>query len=198
MGLLYFNIINTIIKSKSYNKCLFFSFPDNTNFDGLYYIQFDDLFKLLGVKEEITFISPSCNYINSFNISIDGGYVRNIETINLLSESKRLLQYCDNKDFPFYNKNRMKHSPFIIYNNVSIKFPTSRILTVDSSYKIHNFEKLKDYKHCNYNLITEYIKEIRTFKELKDISYSFKNFKKYLDNGNAEEEKRIFTRLCRK
>lgn len=185
MGLLYLNIVNTLLSSQKYNNSLVFSIvsktksksktktksktkkksensksliSSNSKYDNLCYISLIDLIKYLNVKSNIIFKQPKDNFIETFNVIVDG-QERIINISSIICLSKHIIKFIDNRDLPINNNKRMHHSPFIIYNNYNIKFPKSSILNFDNNCKlITDWEILKnsDEKHDNYNLITPY------------------------------------------
>ena len=181
MGILYLNIINTLLGSEKYNNSLVFSIVNHSKskfskkpkieYDDLYYISLSDLFKFLNVKDNIIFKQPTNKFIETFDIIIDGQN-KTINTSSIIHLSKHIIKFIDNKDLPINNNKRMHHSPFIIYNNCNIKLPNSSMLSFNSLGILQsNWENLKSETHVNYHLITPYIPSLSKITNFK-ITYS--------------------------
>jgi hypothetical protein len=195
MGILYLNLINTLLASQKYDKSLIFSIVSTNSthkhktqkeknktpiyYDDLYYISLSDLFKFLNVKSNIIFKQPRDEFIKTFDVIIDGEY-KTIKTDSIVHLAKHIIKFADNKDLPINNTIQMHHSPFIIYNNHNIKLPNSLILNFDKECNLitkwETFETTNE-KHANYNLITPFISSLTPINLKSFNKLSFKNFK---------------------
>ena len=192
MGLLYLNIINTLLKSNNYDNSLIFSICSNVKYDVLYSISLERLFKYLNVKNSVVFKQPSCEFTKTFNVIVDGSE-KTIRLAQLVNISKEIIKFNDNKDLPIGNKKTMHHSPFIIYNNHNIKLPKSNILKFDMNCKLmESWEVFKNTseKHAGYNLITPCINELTTI-DLNSMHISSRSF------AYSQNDVKIFMKLIR-
>ena len=186
MGILYLNLVNSLLGSGKYNNSLVFSIVNysksksskkpKTEYDDLYYVSLSDLFKFLHVKDNIIFKQPHDKFIETFDVIVDG-QSKTINTSSIIHLSKHIIKFIDNKDLPINNNKRMHHSPFIIYNNCNVKLPNSSILSFNSSGILQsNWENLKSETHATYHLITSYLPSLTLFS-LSQSKLSYSNFK---------------------
>jgi len=167
MGLLYWNIINTLLTKKQL-PTLYFSvqvkkIKKNKNvlkYCELYAIPlnyFIETFK----TDKIIFKNDNHDYLNNFKIVYNR--ITKVIKISSLPHTTKIIKYLDNKDKPFKNNINMCHSPFIISDNKMYKLPEDDILIFN---KQNGLILLKEkYKHAGYSGITIYHKEIRTIKD---------------------------------
>ena len=202
MGLLYWNIINTLLTKKQ-QPTLYFSIQNRTTNKHKTILKYCEMYAVplnyfinTYNTDKIIFKNNTHDYLNSFKIVYND--VDKVINITSLPHTNKIIKYLDNKDKPFKNDRTMCHSPFIISGDKMYKLPDDDILIFD---KQNGLMLLKEnYEHGNYNGITTYHKEIRTIKDKifkSDIILSFKtDYEKYLnENGNKKEDEYKF--MCK-
>lgn len=183
MGLLYWNIINTLIKNDKYNNKLIFSVIGK-DIDVMYSLPLEYFIENYGVKKSISF-ENGIDYLKEFKIIVDGKetYIK----INSLPREEQIISYKDNKDTPLRNSEKMSHTPILIIENKIIKLPEYDILKFDNNLnKLFTFDDLKQRKHGRYNLITNYTDKIRTIKDIKNVEEMCfdKKYQQHLTNNS--------------
>ena len=184
MGILYWNIINTLIL-KTKEPTLYFSIPIKQGRQEKYDIMYSLPITYFRFNNYIIFKNNARDFLKSFIINIDG--VEKIINIDSLPKNNIVIKYCDNKDKPFRNNNKMKHTPFIISNNMYKLPETNNLKFVKSEDDIRLELKNESYTHGGYNGITIFHNEIRTinnefFKNKNNILDFKQNYERYLIN----------------
>ena len=198
MGLIYWNILNTLIKNDDFNNKFVFSINHIDDVCEMYYCDLNDFIKLFNVKKSITFKQPKMQFIKKFGIKVDDFKPVDVE-INKFNKLNRklIIKYKDNLDKPMNNKTQMYHSPILIINQTIIKLPKNNILTfeIKNSMLVPTFEmeQLKTLKHVNYALCTTFHKEIRTLTTFKCILSYDNNYEQYLTDNTTKKDEYEFS-----
>ena len=206
MGLIYWNIINTLLQKPTNEPILYFNMIKYIiNGDGPKKecdIMYSIPITYFNFEKCIEFKNNNDNCLKSFIICVDGKKDEIVDLYNLpISKTNEIIRYVDNKDKPYNSNHRMSHTPFIIFGSKMYKLPDKDDLKfVKNGENIEIKLKNENYKHVNYKGITTYHKEIRTIKDKifkSDIILSFKtDYEKYLnENGNKKEDEYKF--MCK-
>jgi len=196
MGLIYWNIINTLLQKSTNEPILYFNMTKyiingegpKKECDIMYsipitYFKFENCIKF----------KSDNNCLKSFIISVDNKIDEIIDLYNL-PFTNEIIRYVDNKDYPFNSTHRKTHEPFIIYQNKMYKLSHNSLTFIKDSKDIKIKSKMKFITHH---------KEIRTIKDelfKSKIILSFKtDYEQYLINDKLqkEDEYKFICRLTR-
>ena len=197
MGLIYWNIINTLIGGERFNNTFVFTVNNFGEDCKMYYCKLNDFIELFNIKHYITFKQPKTKFLTRFAIDVDGSE-REIDICDFNQNGRKfIISYQDNRDTPLDNTTQMYHSPFLIMNQTIIKLPKNDIL----KFEIQNsklkptfkLDELKLLKHGNYNVCTVFHPEIRTLI-IYDCTLSFKSdYECFLTKGITKKQEYEFS-----
>jgi len=210
MGLIYWNIINTLLQKTTNEPTLYFNMIKYIiNGDGPKKecdIMYSIPITYFNFEKCIEFKNNNDNCLKSFIINIDNKKDEIIDLYNLpFSKENEIIRYTDNRDKPFNSNHRMSHTPFIIFKNKMYKLPDKdkdELKFIKNGENIELKLKNENYKHVNYKGIATYHDEIRTIKDeifKSELVLNFKtDYEKYLNkNITKEDEYKFISKLIK-